>query len=68
MAGNNSNSGKSQSSGNSSSRTTRPISSLIDVMKSVDTKAPKAAQNATSMEDNNGGRIEYSESILNKEF
>lgn len=35
-----------------------PINDLVSALGSVDPKAPDAIQNATSISDNNGGRIE----------
>ncbi len=43
---------------------TPPISDLVSAMNSVDTKAPEANLNATSMSDNNGGRIEFNEDSI----
>lgn len=38
-----------------------PIQNLVNVMQSVDSSSPEAKLNATSMDDNNGGRIEFNE-------
>lgn len=45
------------SSGNSG----QPMVDLVDALQSVDTQSPEASLNATSIEDNNGGRIELNE-------
>ena len=47
--------------------TDNPISDLVNVLKSVDTTALEAAQNATSMSNGNGGRITYSEDLPKSE-
>ena len=39
----------------------QPIIDLVDALQSVDTQAPEASLNATSIEDNNGDRIELNE-------
>ncbi len=39
---------------------------LVDTMNSVDTNSPQAQANETSMDDNNGRRIEYAEDDTNK--
>lgn len=39
----------------------QPLADLVDALQSVDTNTPEAALNATSIEDNNGGRIELDE-------
>ena len=45
----------------------QPIADLVDALQSVDTEAPEADLNATSIEDNNGGRIELNEDPPNFE-
>ena len=37
------------------------LTDLVDALQSVDTTTPEASLNATSIEDNNGGRIELNE-------
>ena len=37
------------------------VADLVDALQSVDTQSPEAPLNATSIEDNNGGRIELNE-------
>lgn len=37
------------------------LAGLVDAMDSVDTNSPNADQNATSISDNNGSRIELNE-------
>lgn len=39
----------------------QPLADLVDALQSVDTNTPEAALNATSIEDNNGDRIELNE-------
>lgn len=39
----------------------QPLADLVDALQSVDTTTPEATLNATSIEDNNGGRIELNE-------
>ena len=39
---------------------------LVDTMNSVDTNSPQSQANETSMDDNNGGRIEYVENDTDK--
>ncbi|OGD98046.1 hypothetical protein A3A49_00725 [Candidatus Curtissbacteria bacterium RIFCSPLOWO2_01_FULL_38_11b] len=39
---------------------------LVDTMNSVDTNSPQAQANETSMDDNNGKRIEYVENDTDK--
>ena len=39
----------------------QPLADLVDVLQSVDTTTPEASLNATSIEDNNGDRIELNE-------
>lgn len=41
------------------------LTQVMDAMKSVDTKSPEAQANATSIADNNGGRIELNEDLKN---
>lgn len=50
-------SGQSDSLGIPSS----PISDLVREMQAVDTNAPDAQQNTTSMSDGKGGRIDFNE-------
>jgi hypothetical protein len=38
--------------------TDQPLAELVDVLQEVDETAPDAEQNATTISDNNGGRIE----------
>lgn len=38
-----------------------PIASITNAMQSVDTNAPEAAANATSISDGNGGRIQLND-------
>lgn len=37
------------------------VADLVDALQSVDTNTPEAALNATSIEDNNGDRIELNQ-------
>lgn len=37
------------------------LTDLVDALQSVDTNSPEASSNATSIDDNNGGRIELDE-------
>ena len=46
---------------NESSNSSQPMVDLVDALQSVDTESPEASLNATSIEDNNGGRIELNE-------
>lgn len=39
----------------------QPLVDLVDTLQAVDTNTPEAALNATSIEDNNGDRIELNE-------
>lgn len=39
----------------------QPLADLVDALQSVDTQSPEASLNATSIEDNNGDRIELNE-------
>jgi len=39
----------------------QPLADLVDALQSVDTEVPEAGLNATSVEDNNGDRIELNE-------
>ena len=39
----------------------QPLANLVDALQSVDTTTPEASLNATSIEDNNGGRIDLYE-------
>lgn len=41
----------------------QPLADLVDALQSVDTTTPEASLNATSIEDNNGGRIELNEDL-----
>ncbi|KKR80402.1 MAG: hypothetical protein UU73_C0003G0291 [Candidatus Daviesbacteria bacterium GW2011_GWA1_41_61] len=45
----------------SNSDSGQPMADLVDALQSVDTTTPEAALNATSIEDNNGDRIELNE-------
>ena len=45
----------------------QPMADLVDALQSVDTEAPDAGLNATSIDDNNGGRIELNEDPPNFE-
>ncbi len=45
----------------SSSDYGQPLIDLVDALQSVDTTTPEASLNATSIDDNNGGRIELNE-------
>ena len=38
-----------------------PVETLVNAMQSVDTTSEEAQLNAMSMDDNNGGRIEFNE-------
>ncbi|MDO8498402.1 MAG: hypothetical protein Q7S44_01315 [bacterium] len=51
----------------SSSDSGQPMADLVDVLQSVDTESPEANLNATSIEDNNGDRIELNEDPPNFE-
>lgn len=44
------------------------LTNLVNVMQSVDTNTPEAKENATSIDDNNGGRVELNEDIASKIF
>lgn len=46
---------------NSSNDSGSVLTDLVDALQSVDTQSPEASLNATSIEDNNGGRIELNE-------
>lgn len=49
-------------------RVSSPITELIGTLQSVDTNSEEARLNATSISDNNGGRIELNqENIIKKE-
>lgn len=37
------------------------LTDLVGALQSVDTNSPEASSNATSIDDNNGGRIELDE-------
>lgn len=39
----------------------QPMTDLVDALQSVDTNSPDATLNPTSIDDNNGGRIELDE-------
>ena len=41
------------------------LANLADALNSVDPKAPDAEANATSISDNNGGRIELNQDKIN---
>ena len=41
------------------------MADLVDALQSVDTSSPEASSNATSIDDNNGGRIELDEDSPN---
>ena len=41
------------------------LTNLADALSSVDPKAPDAEANATSISDNNGGRIELNQDEIN---
>ena len=41
------------------------LTDLVDALQSVDTNSPEASSNATSIDDNNGGRIELDEDSPN---
>ena len=45
----------------SSSDSGQSVADLVDALQSVDTTTPEASLNATSIEDNNGDRIELNE-------
>lgn len=53
------NSGQSDSSG-------QALVDLVNTMDSVDTTTPEARANETSMDDNKGGRIEYTDDDTDK--
>ena len=46
---------------NDSSNSSQSLADLVDALQSVDTTTPEATLNATSIEDNNGDRIELNE-------
>ena len=48
-------------SGESSNSGQAQLTDLVDALQSVDTTTPEATLNATSIEDNNGNRIELNE-------
>lgn len=48
-----------------SSDSGQPLADLVDALQSVDTTTPEASLNATSIEDNNGDRIELNEDPSN---
>ena len=50
-----------QQTPDSSSDSGQPLTDLVDALQSVDPSSPEAPANATSIEDNNGGRIELDE-------
>ena len=50
-----------QQTTDSSSDSGQPLADLVDALQSVDTESPEASLNATSIEDNNGDRIELNE-------
>ncbi len=52
-------SGQSDSSG-------QALVDLVNTMDSVDTTTPEARANETSMDDNKGGRIEYTDDDTDK--
>lgn len=39
------------------------LAGMVDALQDVDTQAPNAELNATSISDNNGGRIELNEDL-----
>lgn len=41
------------------------IPNIVNILQSVDTKSPEAKLNATSISDNNGGRIELNQNLAN---
>lgn len=41
------------------------LTDLVGALQSVDTDSPEASSNATSIDDNNGGRIELDEDSPN---
>lgn len=41
------------------------LTDLVGALESVDTNSPEASSNATSIDDNNGGRIELDEDSPN---
>ena len=50
-----------QQTTNSGSDSGQPLTDLVDALQSVDTESPEASLNPTSIDDNNGGRIELNE-------
>ena len=52
---------QSTESNESSNSGQAQLTDLVDALQSVDTTSPEASLNATSIEDNNGGRIELNE-------
>ena len=56
-----------QQTTDSSSDSGQPLADLVDALQSVDTESPEASLNATSIEDNNGDRIELNEDPPNFE-
>jgi len=49
----------------SNSDSSQSLADLVDALQSVDTEAPEAGLNATSIDDNNGDRIELNEDPSN---
>lgn len=64
---NNDNPNQSPQPTNSNSDSGPALTDLVDALQSVDTTTPEASLNATSIEDNNGGRIELNEDPPNFE-
>lgn len=46
--------------------TDQPLAELVDVLQEVDETAPDAEENATTISDNNGGRIELDPKLEHK--
>ena len=53
------------SSENSQESTGQALVDLVSALQSVDTNSPDADQNASSIDDGNGGRIELNQDKLN---
>lgn len=51
----------SQPNASDSAKDTGNDQNLVDALQSVDPSSPEAPSNATSIDDNNGGRIELDE-------
>ncbi len=45
------------------SNTVQALNQLVNELQTVDTTSPEAEQNATSISDGNGGRIELNEDL-----